>query len=249
MLTDSSGDINSGSTEDYNIDGTVGTIGFSGNYSSGGAGRYTLSPTNGFSGGSLYAAYPYAQGTSQGLLLLEIDDSLSIEAGAAYLQTAGATFATGEGYGLSLQGVVGVGTDDLAEVDDIAEFTASASTSSCGGVTTANAIGAIDENLDPGGTGGYTSQLCAAYTAPDANGRGQLGTVAENGTANGGFLLTFYTVDGTTFPFIESDGTQVSTGVFVEQNAAGSSAVAKPHMFVQHPLIRVHAAKQNKKLK
>jgi len=51
---------------------------------------------------------------------------------------------------------------------------------------------------------------------PDTNGRGQISATAD--TINGGLLLNYYTVDGTTFPFIETDGGQVATGVFVQQN-------------------------------
>jgi hypothetical protein len=87
------------------------------------------------------------------------------------------------------------------------------------------------------------------FLAPDANGRGALVTTTTNNTLNGGVGLTFYSVDGFTFPFIESDSTQVSTGVFVLQNAADpSSAAAKPHsMFVPRPLLRPHGSVRKQK--
>ena len=155
-------------------------------------GRYTLSNfTSGFVAGSTYAAYP----SSGGLLLLEIDNT-GIMTGAAYTQTAGATFAASQGYGLNLSG------DNLSaasEVDDIAEFAAN---------STGNTItGLIDENSTSAGPVTFGTALTSGtYVAP-VNGRGAIaataGTSSSNTTLNGGFALTFYTVDGTTFPFIE----------------------------------------------
>jgi len=65
----------------------------------------------------------------------------------------------------------------------------------------------------------------------------------------GGLTGTAYTVDGTTFPFIEVDSGQVSTGLFVLQDATATSpSLAKPHsMFVPHPIVQPRAAKQKQK--
>jgi hypothetical protein len=236
MVTDSMGGIDNTSTEDINSDGTASAapITFTGSYSaspSAGAGRYLLNNFSGFEGGTQYVAYP----SSGGLLLLESDSSLAIESGAASAPQSTTSLASSEGYGLNLTG------DNLAdevEVDDIAEFTANSSGD------TAN--GKIDENF-PGNTDIGASQnmtLLANYAGPDSNGRGQISTGSNViGTLNGGFLLTFYTVDGVTFPFIESDSGQVAVGVFVQQDASSSAsaAAARPHMFLPQ-MFRPHAA-------
>jgi|ERR1700728_205838 len=238
MVTDGAGNITTASTEDYNEDGTPSSasVPFSAIYTSAGAGRYTLSNFSDFIGGSLYAAYP----SSGGLLLLEIDGLGAITVGAAYPQTT-TTFSASQGYALNLSG------DNLAdgvEVDDIAEFTTAS-----GGTLT----GIIDENYDPDNTSPiYDQTLTGNYGAIDTTGRYGIsatsGTSSSNGTLNGGFGLTLYSVDGTTFPFIESDSGQVSTGVLVAQSgSSGTSDAARSHMFIPRPLVRPHAAKQKKK--
>jgi hypothetical protein len=173
---------------------------------------------------------------------LEID-SAGITTGAAYAQTANATFAAGQGYGLNLTGIfLGSSFTQATQVYDIAEFTAD---------STGNTItGLIDETSGVGPVGSGVRFSNGAYTAP-SGGRGSITANASTnsaGTLNGGFALTFYTVDGTTFPFIESDNGQVAAGVFVLQNAAAASAAAasQSHMFIASPLIRPHAAHQKK---
>jgi hypothetical protein len=203
------------------------------------AGRYTLGSFATFVGGTAYAAYP----SSGGILLLEIDEA-GITTGAAYAQTANATFAAGQGYGLNLTGIfLGSSTTGSPEtqVYDIAEFTAN---------STGNTItGLIDETSGSGPVGSGVPFSSGAYTAP-SGGRGSItanASTSSSGTLNGGFALTFYTVDGTTFPFIESDNGQVAAGVFVLQNPTASGAAAsQSHMFVAPPLIRPHAAHQKK---
>lgn len=242
IVTDGAGNITTASSEDVNNGGNLSAspISFSGTYAAAGAGRSTLSPGTGFVGGTTYAAYP----SSGGLLLLEIDGSGGMMAGAAYLQSS-TTFAA-QGYGLNLSGENGGGaTGTPAEVDDIAEFTATSSG--------ATVTGIIDENSTVGSV--FDLALNGTYVAPDSHGRGQFPSVtagnSTTSTLNGGFALTFYTVDGTTFPFIESDSTQVSTGVFVMQSTPGASAaIAKAHsLFVPHPLIHSHATRTKQKQK
>jgi hypothetical protein len=238
LVTDGAGNITTASTEDVNQDvngaGVASTspLSFSGTYTSAGsliAGRSVLTLA-GFFGGSGFAAYP----SSGGLLLLENDDA-GIMTGAAYPQSS-TTFAAAQGYGLNLTG------DNLAdgvEVDDIAEFTATSS-----GLTV---NGLIDENDDPGGSRIFDQVLTGTYAVPDSNGRGAIAATTGN-TLNGEFGLTFYTVDGTTFPFIESDSGQIATGVFVLQNSSSASpGVARSNMFIVRPLVRPHSAKQQKK--
>jgi len=234
MVTDGAGNITTASTEDVNA---TATASFSAQYSTTGPGRFVLNNFSNFVGGTEYAAYP----SSGGVLLLEIDSSGSMMAGAAYPQTAGATFAASQGYGLNLSGTgTNSTTGSPVEVDDIAEFTANSSG--------ATVTGVIDENFDPAGSPNYALALSGKYSAP-VNGRGQISAAAGNSTnttLNGGFGLTFYTVDGTTFPFIETDGSQVSSGVFVAQNPTASAA-AVSHMFIAPPLLRPRAAHWQKK--
>lgn len=123
------------------------------------------------------------------------------------------------------------------EVDDIAEFTAAS-----GGTIS----GIIDENAPDGSSSGgpnYDLALSGNYRAPGASGRGTVTATAgtsSNTTLNGGFGLTFYTIDGTTFPFIETDSGQIASGVLVLQNpSATSPAIMKSHMMVVRPLVRL----------
>ena len=244
-------------TEDYNQNGSVSSAStpppFTAAYTAGGTGRFTLGGfSSGFVGGTSYAAYPFTNGSVDGLLLLEIDGT-GITTGAAYSQNASATLAASEGYGLNLAGIyLGANTGGVAtEVDDIAEFTANSSGSTITGV--------IDENSVAGGPATFSapfvnnSSATSTYTTP-TGGRGQIGasvgTSANDTTLNQGFLLTYYTVDGTTFPFIETDSGQVSAGVFVQQNPSASASAARPAMFVVQPLVRPHAtAKKQKQIK
>jgi hypothetical protein len=238
MVTDGAGNITSSSTEDVNNAGSVSAPpSFTAAYASTGGGRFTLNNFSSFFGGTAYAAYP----SSGGLLLLEIDNT-NIMSGAAYPQSSTA-FSTSQGYGLNLSGInLGASTGTPEEVDDIAEFAANS--------TGTTVVGIVDENYAPSGGPIFDQALNGTYVAPDANGRGQLSANAGNSshsTLNGGFGLTFYTVDGSTFPFIESDNGQVATGVFVLQNSsAAAGAASTSHMFTMQPLIRPHTARQKK---
>jgi hypothetical protein len=230
LVTDSSGNITSASSEDINNDGTVSAapLGFSALYTAAGTGRYNLANFSAALGsGTQFAAYP----SSGGLLLLEIDVS-GIMVGAANVQSS-TTFTTSQGYALNLSGTnLGLSTGSPSEVDDIAEFTAAS-----GGTLS----GVIDENA-PGVGPDFGLQLAGNYTAVDSSGRGTVTANAgnsSNSTLNGGFGLTFYSVDGTTFPFIETDNGQVASGVIVLQNSSGASAaITRPHMMVVRPLVR-----------
>jgi hypothetical protein len=233
MVTDGAGNVTDSSTVDANNGGTVTStpLNFSGTYTAAGTGRYTVA-LSGFPDGTAFAAYPSSGGT----FLLEIDNS-GILSGAAYAQTQN-VFSGSQGYGLNL---TGANLTDGVEVDDIAEF---ASNSSGDTIT-----GIVDENYQPGGGPTLGLALSGTYTTPDSNGRGQIGATAGNSstsTLNGGFTLTFYSVDGTTFPFIETDANgQVTAGAFVEQNptasASAAAAMSKTHLFVARPLIRPRA--------
>lgn len=238
MVTDANGNITNTSSEDINNTGTFSPAptNFSGTTTAGGTGRYTLALT-GFAAGTQYAAYP----SSAGLLLLEIDNS-GMMAGNALTQSSTAALATSQGYALNLSGTnLGGATGSTVEVDDIAEFATSSSGTNLTGVT--------DENFAPGGNPNYALALSGNYNNPDTSGRGQLAANAgnsNNGTLNGGFSLTYYSVDGSSFPFIESDNGQVTVGVFVKQNSSASAAAGtRSHVFVMPPIARPRLARQH----
>ncbi len=231
MTLDGSGNITNTSTIDVNNsgNGAPATVSFSGTYTAAGTGRYTLGGFSNFPVGSSYAAYPY----SGGVFLLEIDDA-GFMVGSAYPQTQ-TSFPSSEGYAFNLSGIEisnSFSGTSVVEVDDIAEFTG----------TGGNLTGVIDENFNPGGTPIYAVSLAGTYSAPDANGRGQISASAgnsSNSTLNGGFNLNYYTVDGTTFPFIQTDGNgQTAAGVFMVQNASASSKAARSHLFVLPRLMK-----------
>lgn len=234
----SGGTIASSSIEDFNSNGSqvsafnAPTL-FSGAIASDPSGRDVITLSSFFGGPTELAAYP----SSAGVLLLEIDGLGGLAMGAGYSQSS-TSFSASEGYGLDLSGVNTSGVTGLSEVeiDDIAEFTADSSGSTVTGV--------IDENYQPQGGPNSGIDLSGTYGLPGPNGRGQISATAasgSNGTLNGGFDLTFYTVDGTTFPFIESDADgQTATGVFVQQNPTASAAAAKPASAKAHTLIVTH---------
>jgi len=244
FVTDGNGNLTSSSSEDFNEGGTLspsGSASFAGTYTAGGTGRYTFNLSS-FTGGSTYAAYP----SSGGVLLLDIDAAAGIvTTGAAYgPQSSTATLETGEGYGLSL---AGYNVPDAALVYDTGEF----ATASSGNTISS---GAIDEGfISSSGIGSaYGVPLTSGtYTSP-SGGRGQIVATASssngnNATLNGGLTLIYYVVDGTTFPFIEYDATQISAGIFVLQNPSSSAAaVASPHdMFI--PRAPLHPSAKPKK--
>lgn len=220
MVTDGNGNIGT-STEDVNNSGNVSPapINFTGTTTAGGTGR-----------------------SNAGLLLMEIDGA-GIMVGTALPQSSTASLATSQGYALNLSGT-NLSTGFYLEVDDIAEF----STSNNG----TNLTGVTDKDYAPQGTQNYASNLSGSYTPPDSSGRGQLAANASNtnnGTLNGGFGLTYYTVDGSTFPFIESDNgqAQVTVGVFLKQNSSSSgSGATRPHLFLIPPLVRPQISRQQK---
>jgi hypothetical protein len=239
MVTDGAGNITSASTEDANIAGTVSQspVSFTAQYPATGTGRVILDNFAGFSAGSQYVAYP----SSGGLLLLEIDNG-GVMSGVAYPPQTSTSFSGSAGYGLNFSGV---NLSAGVEVDDIAEFVSNSNGLAVTGIT--------DENFAPGGSPNYSLPLSGTYVAPDSNGRGQIAANAgnsSNGTINGGFDITFYAVNGTTFPFIETDSNgQVAAGVFFAQDstASASAASTRQHMFVMQPPVRSSAARWRRK--
>lgn len=235
-MTVTSGSASITGSEDYNLGGTItsSAIAFSATYAvdPNDSGRYILTiPSGTFVEGTTYAAYPSSGGT----LLLEVDSS-GITSGAALTQTTTAFATTAQGYGANLSGLDFV-TGSEYEVDDIAEF----ATNPTGTAVT----GLIDENSGTYGQLFYDQILSGNYGTIDSNGRYGISATTGNssvgGTLEGGFNLTLYTVDGTTFPFVELDSGQTATGVILTQNASATPAVAHSHMFVTHPLFQPRA--------
>ncbi len=249
----SSGNITSASSEDENNGGSPSPAPFSftASYSNSGSaipGRFTLSNFDGFQGGGIapqYAAYPSSGGT----LLLEIDDA-GILSGVAYPPQSSTAFTPPQGFGLNF---TGINLSAGVEVDDIAEFSTTATTCNS---SSATFCGLDDENFDPSGGPTPKQIFDGTFTAPDSNGRGLIATTTVNNTEDGEPAFTFYSVDGSTFPFIEVDANgQVATGVFELQDASASAGaiVGKSHLFIPRPLVHSRAvralnrqSKQNK---
>jgi hypothetical protein len=227
-LTSSSAAITAG-LEDFNDGSSVGQANsVSGAISAVSGGRSVLS-LSGFVNGAAkkapgnyrFAAYPFTlSGGGTGIQLLEID-GLGVTFGAAYAQSS-TTLAASQGYGLNLSilslSEVGVGEIVALEQDGIAQFT-----------TTASGLnGLVDLNSGSTLTSGKT--LTGSFPAPvDSNGRGTVTTPSFN--------FDFYVVNSSTYLLLVTD-TQIGTGIFELQNAAGSSSAAdlskRPKSFSQY---------------
>ena len=218
--TDGAGTITSSSVEDINDSFVAVTVtNITGTYSAVTAGRAQISLStfvNGNNGaacnGCLFAAYP----SSGGLQLVEID-GLGTTNGVAYPQTASPTLASGEGYGMNLSGLFlqSGGVSPNAE-DDIAEFTNDNGTFGPG-IIDFNGQGSVQ----------FKNTFQATYAADN--------TVAGRGTvtpSNNGYLLTTYTVDGTTTVAVSTDPQLVALGALVKQNATAKSNTAAAHLSV-----------------
>ena len=232
-LTNSSAAITAG-LEDFNDGGSVSQANsVSGSISSLSGGRSVLSlsgfvngAANNTPGNYRFAAYPFTlSGGGTGIQLLEID-GLGITSGAAYAQTS-TTLAASQGYGLNLSGLnlneVGVVNGIVSiEEDGIAEFT----------TTTSGLSGFVD--LNPGdGMLMFDKTLTGSFPTPvDSNGRGTATTPL--------FDFDFYVVNSSTFLLLVTN-TQIGTGIFELQNAAGSPG-AGPGVSPLRPAS--HAARQ-----
>jgi hypothetical protein len=164
-------------------------------------------------------------GGDTGIELLEID-GLGITSGAAYAQTS-TSLAASQGYGLNLSGLnpnaVGIDAIVNIEQDDIAQFT----------ITTSGLSGYVD--LNTGGMPTFDQTLTGSFpTAVDSDGRGTATTAHFN--------FDFYVVNSSTFLLLVTD-TQIGTGIFELQNAAGAPG-AVPAVEPLHPAL--HAAWQKK---
>jgi hypothetical protein len=203
--------------EDANLNGTISSVQvpFTLNYSATVNGRSTLALT-GFAGGpTSLAIYPFSDGSTNGMLMLEIDSN-ALMAGTAFLQSSTSLAAPPQGYGLNLTGV-NIGTSPF-ELDDIAEF----ATATSGSTTTLK--GLLDENDQ--GTPQNPQAIVSANSAlsldSPATGRGAA-SFASSSTV-GLFNIVFYTVDGTNTLFLEEDNTQISVGLFQMQSSGSAKA-------------------------
>jgi hypothetical protein len=232
VTTDAGGDLSAGN-EDYNNAGTAaGPVGFTGSCATFVAGRCQLNSlgfTNGAVSNLAFAAYP----SSAGVLLLE-DDNTGILQGTAYSQTATA-FTAPASYGLNLSGANSDGEGDVGEVDDIAQFNATATASPA-----INMTGVLDDNSLLGGPFSPAS-LSGTYT-PDspATGRGSI-TVPTIATFIGTLNLEYYVVNSSTAVFIDGDQEQVAVGTFEAQSTSGSAAAAQSRISMVRLAVRPHA--------
>jgi hypothetical protein len=212
-LTNSSAGITAG-LEDFNDGVAVSQANsVSGNISAVSGGRSVLSLSgfvngapNNMPGNYRFAAYPFTfGGGGSGMQLLEID-GLGITSGAAYAQTS-TTLAASQGYGLNLSGLnlneVGLNEIIGIEEDDIAEFT-----------TTTNGLSGFVDINPGGGMLTFDKALTGSFPTPvDSNGRGTATTTP--------FDFDFYVVNSSTVLLLVTD-TQIGTGIFELQNAAGT---------------------------
>ena len=218
-LTNNSAAITAG-LEDFNDGGSVSQANsVRGSISAVSGGRSVLSlsgfvngAANNIPGNYRFAAYPFTfSGGGTGIQLLEID-GLGITSGAAYAQTS-TTLAASQEYGLNLSGLnlneVGVNETINVEEDDIAEFT----------TTTSGLSGFVDLHTD--GMLTLDKTLTGSFpTSVDSNGRGTATTTP--------FDFDFYVVNSSTFLLLVTD-TQIGTGVFELQNAAGAPGAEPLH--------------------
>jgi hypothetical protein len=204
----------SGGSEDFNDNGIVPSApqSFTGSYAaSGTVGGRTLLTLSGFTGATQFVAYPTA---SAGLQLLELDNA-GLLAGAALAQTAGATLAASQGYGVGLAAINIGGVSGAFEEDDIAEFSTASSGFS----------GLIDINDQ--GTLTFDHAINGSLTLDSpATGRGVMTSNIFNGV--------FYAVDSSNVLVLETDTNQVGTGTLQLQTPGANSSVAAARMTVLH---------------
>ena len=223
--TDGSGNIKTDSVEDINDNFAAAevTSGISGTYTSLTGGRSVLTFTSGFINGNnglgcsncQFAAYP----SSGGMELLEIDGG-GMTDGTAYAQTAGASLASPQGYGMNLNGIIlinnGFGGLTSTEEDDIAEFTNSNGSLS---------PGIID--LNDTGSMSFGLKFSSSYAADSTvSGRGM---ITPNSNS---YNLVTYAIDNSSEAVVSIDANLVGLGSIVQQNSSAKSNAAAAHLAV-----------------
>jgi hypothetical protein len=213
---DTASNVLGGGLEDFNDDGAVGQdTSFAGGFSPISGARSVLSLTsfvngaaNDVGGNYTFAAYPFVSNTLNGIYLLEIDGA-GVSSGAAFVQT-GTTLAASQGYGLNLSGTNTTnGPGAFFEEDDIAEF-----------ITTSSGFSGLADVNDGGSTSGTSpAQVSGSYAA---GGTGRYTTTTTN-FVNG----NFYSVDGSTFLFLETDSNQIGIGTLGLQSTPAAPAASR----------------------
>ncbi|HET9407981.1 MAG TPA: hypothetical protein VFO39_12150 [Candidatus Sulfotelmatobacter sp.] len=212
---DGSGGVNSGFL-DINSNGNVSTPpAFSGSYVASGIGGRTLFNLNSFQVATQFVAYPT---TNAGLLMMESDDS-GVMSGSALVQS-NTSFAASQGYGMDL-GAANLSNGGAVEEDDIAEFISTSSSFS----------GLIDFN--DGGNLSFDRRLSGTFQSSSPAGR--FTTTTSTNSFNG----NFYTVDGSTVLYLDTDSNLVGTGILGVQNAAAGAAAMRPALVQHMPLVHI----------
>jgi hypothetical protein len=217
--------------EDFNDGGTLGTgTSVGGSFSALAGGRSVLQVTgfvngaNGATGTYNFAAYPFVSNGITGIQLLDIDTGL-VTSGVAYAQSATSVVAS-QGYALNLS-ALNFGGTSIFEEDDTAEFT----------TTSSGFTGVVDLNDES--SLAFKQALSGTYSV-DGTGRG-------TAAAPNFFNFNFYVVNSSTALLLETDQTQVGTGVFeLQGNGASPGAIKAPGSLLRAPVsphLARHAAK------
>jgi hypothetical protein len=184
-------------------------------------GRLVVTLTN-FDPATQWVVYP----SSGGLLILETD-TLNVTLGSAFAQTGG-TFGASQNYGLNLNAF---NVQNTYAENDIAQFLNTSTTFK----------GVVDINDDYGNGSGslVTQQLQGTYTPQDASGVGSATT-----TANGaGYVsFNFYVASTSNILILETDTTQVGSGLMQLQSSPSGSA-AQSRVSMARPAVLKPAAR------
>ena len=196
LTADGNGNITAG-TEDLNVAGALTeNIAVTGTYIIAPTGRGTLS----LNSGQNFAIYPTMTGGVQIMDLASIDEGTALQQSATTFSNSSISGA----YGLNF---TGINLGEGVEVDVISQFTADGN---------GNITGALD--LNNAGTLSSGQSLSGTYTtSPNGRGTATLNFPAETTLGLSNLNVVYYAVSGSQALFIETDGAQVSVGVFSQQ--------------------------------
>jgi hypothetical protein len=189
-----------GGVQDLNVAGrvfaqTIATSGSTYTITPASSNRILLNVSNGTSTFT-YGVYINSNGTAE---MIELDTSVVVASGLAYLQSS--TVTPQGNYALNLTGAVGKGEEDVNGA------IASPSTAAFTGYLDANVSGSLFPNVPLSGS---------TATAPTTLGRGtiMLESAAPSPTS---FALAYYVVDNQTYLLVEIDSQRVMVGVMSRQ--------------------------------
>jgi hypothetical protein len=199
FVSNGTGGITSG-VQDLNVAGqvlaqTIASSGSTYTVTPPGSNRLLLNISNG-KATFTYGVYFNSNGTAE---MIELDTSVVVATGVAYLQSS--TAAPQGNYALNLTGAVGKGEEDVNGA--IASSGATAIT----GYLDANVTGSLFPNLPLSGS---------TLTAPGALGRGTI-TLQTAAPSTTSFALAYYVVDNQTYLLVEIDRQRVMLGVMSRQ--------------------------------